>query len=127
MTKSLDFAQTSQNLGDLYLSQKKFDEAGPLLGQALTIKEDALGAQHQELANVLVSLAAANVFRGYYTEAEPFCQRALSSLEGSSPPNYPALVDAMKVYALLLIKTKRQVQAELLETKAMVYAAKIKN
>jgi len=72
-------------------------------------------------------LAAADVFRGYYAEAEPFCQRALGMLEKSSPPDYPGLIDAAKVYAMLLSKTKRQAQAELLETKAMVYAAKMKD
>jgi len=41
--------------------------------------------------------------------------------------DYPALIDAAKVYAILLSKTQRQAQAELFETKAMVYAAKMKN
>jgi hypothetical protein len=79
------------------------------------------------LAHVLTGLAAADVFRGYYVEAEPFCQRALGILERSSPPDYPALIFAAKVYVLLLSKTQRQAQAELLESKAMVYAAKMKN
>ena len=60
-------------------------------------------------------------------KAEPFCQRALSILENSSSLDYPKLVDAVSLYALLLSKTNRTAQAELLETKAMVYAAKIKN
>ncbi len=38
-----------------------------------------------------------------------------------------SLIDAAKVYAILLSKTQRQAQAELFETKAMVYAAKMKN
>ena len=127
LTKSLDFGQTMQNFGNLYLEERKFDEAGPLLAQALTIKETTLGAQNPDLAQVLTLLAAADVFRGYYGEAEPFCQRALGILEKSSPPDYPALIDVMKVYAALLTKTQRQAQAELLETKAMVYTAKMKN
>jgi len=127
MTKCLDFAQTLQNLGGLYLAEHKYDEAGPLFAQALTIKENSLGEQHPELAHVLTLLAAADVFRGYYVEAEPFCRRALGMLEKSSPPDYPALIDAAKVYAILLSKTQRQAQAELFETKAMVYAAKMKN
>jgi hypothetical protein len=72
-------------------------------------------------------LAATDVFRGYYQEAEPLCQRALGMLEKSSPQDYQALIYAMKVYAVLLTKTQRQAQAELLETKAMVYAARLKN
>jgi tetratricopeptide (TPR) repeat protein len=127
VTKSLDFGQTSQNLGDLYLAERKYDEAGPLFAQALTIKEKSLGTENPKLANVLTLLAAADVYRGYYDEAEPFCQRAVNILEKSSPPDYPALIGAMRIYVLLLNKTKRQAQAELLETKAMVYAAKMKN
>jgi tetratricopeptide (TPR) repeat protein len=127
MTKSLDFGQTLQNLGDLYMTERKYDEAGPFLAQALTIKENSLGSQNPELAHVLTGLAAADVFRGYYDEAEPFCQRALRMLEKSSPPDYPALIDTAKIYAMLLSKTHRQAQAELLETKAMVYTAKMKN
>jgi tetratricopeptide (TPR) repeat protein len=127
MTKSLDFARTLQNLGDPYLAEQKYDEAGPLFAQALTIKENSLGEQHPKLAHILTSLAAADVFRGYYAEAEPLCQRALGMLEKSSRPDYPALIDAAKVYAILLSKTQRQAQAELFEAKTMVYAAKMKD
>ena len=65
--------------------------------------------------------------RGYYAEAEPLCQRALGILEKPSPSDYPRLVEALRVYAYLLEKTNRHAQAELLETKAMVYTAKVKN
>jgi hypothetical protein len=47
-------------------------------------------------------------------------------LEKSSPPNYPALIQALTNYALVLDKTKRKAEAELLETRAMVYRAKLK-
>jgi tetratricopeptide (TPR) repeat protein len=127
LTKSLDFGQTMQNFGNLYLEERNYDQAGPLFAEALTIKENSLGAQNPDLAHVLTLLAEADVFRGYYSEAEPFCQRALGILEKSSPPDYASLVYAMKVYAVVLAKTQRQAQAELLETKAMVYAAKMKN
>jgi hypothetical protein len=114
----------------------------PLFAEALTIKENSLGEQNPDLAHVLTLLAETDIFRGYYREAEPFCQRALGILEKSSPPDYASiiyamkvyavvlaktLIYAMKVYAVVLAKTQRQAQAELLETKAMVYAAKMKN
>jgi tetratricopeptide (TPR) repeat protein len=127
VTKSLDLGQTLQNLGHLYLKERKYDQAGSSFAQALAVKENSLGAQDPELTGVLTGLAAADVFRGYYVEAEPFCQRALDILEKSSPPDYPELINALRVYVLLLSKTQRQSQAELLETKAMVYSAKMKN
>jgi len=36
------------------------------------------------------------------------------------------VIDALENYALVLKKTKRKAQAELLETRAMVYRAKLK-
>jgi len=76
---------------------------------------------------VLVGSALADMLRGYYTEAEPSCQRAMAILEKSSPRDYRALAQVSKVYAWLLQKTNRKAQAEVLETKAMVYTAKSKD
>jgi hypothetical protein len=52
------------------------------------------------------------------------CQRALRILEKSSHPDYPALIEALMNYALVFQKTKRKAEAELLQTRAMVYRAK---
>jgi len=83
MTKSLDFAQTLQNLGDVYLAEHKYDEAGPLFAQALTIKENSLGEQHPELAHVLTLLPqlmyfAATMLRlSRFAGAHSVCWRSL--------------------------------------------------
>jgi len=110
----------------LYLIQHKNDEAGALFERAVTIKIDLLGPQHPAVATGLNKVATADLARGYYTEAESPCQRALNILEKSSPLDYPAVIDALENYALVLKKTKRKAQAELLETRAMVYRAKLK-
>jgi tetratricopeptide (TPR) repeat protein len=125
--RSISFGRTLQNFGEMYLQQRKYDEAGTLFAQALPIKEAAFGPDHAEVAEVLVGSALADMLRGYYTEAEPSCQRAMAILEKSSPRDYRALAQVSKVYAWLLQKTNRKAQAEVLETKAMVYTAKSKD
>jgi tetratricopeptide (TPR) repeat protein len=124
-TLSPDFAQTLENLGGLYLDQHKYDEAGALFERAVTIKVQ-LGPEDPSVAKGLSKVAVADLVRGYYTEAEWPCKRSLDILEKSSPPDYPALIDALKNYACLLERTKRKAQAELLETRAMVYLAKLR-
>jgi len=113
-------------LGVLYFDQRKYDEAGALFERAVTVKEKLLGQEHPEVARALSKLAMADLARGYYAEAESPCQRALGILEKSSPRDYPALIGALTQYAWVLQKTKRKAEAELLETRAMVYRAKLK-
>jgi tetratricopeptide (TPR) repeat protein len=126
-TKSIDLAQTLQNFGELCLDLRRYAEAAPLLTRALAMKEESLGAQRPELARVLLGLAAASMLQGNFQGAEPYCQRAIGILEQSTPPNYEELALALRTYAQLLHNTRRQAQAELTETRAMVYAAKAKN
>jgi tetratricopeptide (TPR) repeat protein len=125
--QTLNYAQTLQNLGVLYFDLQKYDEAGALFDRAATIKEHLLGKDDPDVADALIKVACSTLARGYYAEAESPSQRALSILEKSSPPNYTALIQALTNYAVVLEKTKRKAEAELLETRAMVYRAKLKN
>jgi len=124
--RSQDIAQTLENLGTLYFVKRKYDEAGALFERAVTIKVRLLGPEHPSVAKALSKVALADLARGYYAEAESPCRRSLDILEKSSPRDYPALIDALKNYAWLLQKTKRKAEAELLETRAMVYVAKLR-
>jgi hypothetical protein len=65
------------------------------------------------------------VARGFYSQAESSCARALAILEKVSPHDYPSLIQTLNTYALLLVKTNRKAEAELFETRAMVYKAKL--
>jgi tetratricopeptide (TPR) repeat protein len=124
--RSQDFAQTLENLGTLYFDQRKYDEAGALFKQAVTVEEQSLGPEHPNVARALGKVGRADFARGYYAEAESPYKRALGILEKSSPPDYRALIEALANYAWVLEKTKRKAEAELLETRAMVYRAKLK-
>ena len=72
----------------------------------------------------LNDLATAELARSHYDEAELSCLRAIIILESSSPRNYQDLIDALDNYSWLLEKTKRHAQAELVQTRIMVYRAK---
>jgi tetratricopeptide (TPR) repeat protein len=122
---SLNLASTLENLGVLYFDQRRYDEAGGLFDRAVTINERALGQEHPDVARGLTKLARADLARGYYAEAEVPCQRALHILEKASQPDYTALIEVLMNYALVLEKTKRKADAELLQTRAMVYRAKL--
>jgi tetratricopeptide (TPR) repeat protein len=113
-----------ENFGVLYLDERRYDDARALFKRASAVKEKLLGPGHLEVGESLTKLAFAELALGHDAEAELVCQRALSILENISPPGYPTLIDALKTYALVLIRTKRKEEAELLQTRAMVYRAK---
>jgi tetratricopeptide (TPR) repeat protein len=124
---SNNYLRTLQNLGQIYLEQHKYEKAGALFAEALTEWDNSSGASDLDVAHALGNLAVADVLRGYYAEAEPLCQRALGILEKSSPLDYTRLVIALLAYARVLRNTNRIAQAEILETRAMVYKAKLKS
>jgi tetratricopeptide (TPR) repeat protein len=83
------------------------------------------GGAELDVAHALNGLAVADLHRGYYAEAEPLCERALGILEKVAPPDYADLVITLAAYARMLRKTNRIAQAEIFETRAMVYKAKL--
>jgi len=119
-----DFASSVANLGVLYFHAHQYDEAKTLFERALNMDEETLGPDDLRVGKRLSELASAEIAAGQYDEAEPLCLRAISLLEKYSPKPYLALVDALNIYGGLLDRTNRRPQAELLETRAMVYRAK---
>jgi hypothetical protein len=93
---------------------------------AATIKEHKLDKNHLAVADALIKVADASLARGYYAKAKSPSKRALSVLERSSPPNYPELIQVLTDYAAVLEKTGRKAEAELPETRVMVYRAKLR-
>jgi hypothetical protein len=70
-------------------------------------------------------LGATYLARGFYAQAESTCSHALAILEKVSPHDYASLIQTLNTYTLLLVKTNRKTEAELFETRAMVYKAKL--
>jgi hypothetical protein len=65
-----------EKLADLYLLLERFDEAGPLVDQALAIHEKAYGQEHHLLVPLMLSKAKIEQFKGNTSVAEEFLRRA---------------------------------------------------
>jgi tetratricopeptide (TPR) repeat protein len=123
---SLDFARIWQNLGVVYVSDKRYDEATAAFTRALSIKEVSLGRENADVGRTLGMLATAEALAGHSGEAETTFQRSLAILEASSPKDYQTLIRVLDSYAFLLIRTGRRAQAEPIQTRAMVYRADLR-
>ena len=77
-------ATTLDNLADVYRAQQRDDEAEGLYRQALEIRSQILGPQHQRVAVGLDNLARFYTDQGSYATAEPLYWRALEILRSES-------------------------------------------
>src|SRR5262249_50688748 len=69
------------NLAMLYLTQRRYADAEPLLKRSLAIREKALGPDHPNLAVLLNKLASLYDEQARYAAAEPLHKRALAIYE----------------------------------------------
>jgi tetratricopeptide (TPR) repeat protein len=65
-------------LGEIAQKQGKYEEAEPLLRQALAIQRSVLGDAHPDLTDTLSNLARLYRSTGNYTQAESLYQQALA-------------------------------------------------
>ena len=77
-------ARLMDTIGDVYRSMALFDRAGPLLRDALAIRERALGPDDPETADSLLHLAFYHHNRAEFDEAEPLYRRALAIREANA-------------------------------------------
>jgi serine/threonine-protein kinase len=75
-------------LGDVYVSLGLYDQAEPLLVQALAIRQSILDDRHVDLAASLRGLATLYVLQGRYEKAAPLHQHALKIQESELGPNH---------------------------------------
>jgi tetratricopeptide (TPR) repeat protein len=122
---SLNFSRSLENLGELYLSESKYDEATAVIKHAVALKEVILRSADPELGRSLAKLATAETVGGHFAEAERIFIRSLTLLESASPRDYRSLITTMNNYAWLLEKTKRKAQADLIQARIMVYRARL--
>jgi tetratricopeptide (TPR) repeat protein len=98
-------------------------EAEPLFQRAIGILKDTFGEEHPNTARVMLNLGAMYSDQGKFELAEPLLEKSLQTMQTLSPHNYEWLSQALNAYASLLAKTNRRAQAEVLQTRAMVYTA----
>ena len=80
------------NLAKLYHSQGRYEEAEPLLIQALELSQRLLGENHPSVAISLNNLAELYSSQGRYEEAEPLYLQALAIAEQALGENHPNTV-----------------------------------
>ncbi len=102
----------------LYFAEGKYQEAEPLLQDALKKAQVILGTSHPTLANILKNHAEVEMAQGKYKEAEPLLKSALEMAEQGLGANHPDVANILDNYAALLRKTNRSAEAEKLEARA---------
>jgi tetratricopeptide (TPR) repeat protein len=107
-----DIANTLNDLGAVYLSQSKYDDALLNLQEALNIRQDVLGKEHPEVAQTLHHLANLYRAQGNYTKAEPFYLQALHIRKKVLAVDDPLLAESYYGLAKLYHSLERYAFAE---------------
>ena len=81
-----------RDLGSIRRVEGRYDEAQEILGRALALAEQALGAEALEAADVMTDLGIVFKYAGRFDEAEPSTggrSRSQSATRGPSTPTWP--------------------------------------
>ena len=84
-----NITENLNNLAKLYQSQGRYEEAEPLLIQALELSQRLLGENHPSVAISLNNLAKLYDSQRKYEEAEPLYLQALAIAEQALGENHP--------------------------------------
>jgi tetratricopeptide (TPR) repeat protein len=98
---TLPTAQLLNNAGYYLKESAQYEQAEPLLQDALSIRESVLGPDHPGTTTSLNDLAILYWAQGRYTEAEPLFQRALAIRERALGPDHPNTANSLNNLALL--------------------------
>ena len=88
-------------LGTLYVSERRYAEAEPLIKRSLAIRENSLGPSHPDVANSLNNLASLYRSQGRYADAEPLFKKSLAIYEKAFGPDHPNVATLLNNFALL--------------------------
>lgn len=104
-------ARLLDTLGSIHTELALFDQARPLLEEALALRERLYGGQHPEVANSLVRLGVLAHSSGL-GEAEPLFRRALAIREARFGSDHPEVADALNKLGTALAARGRFDEAE---------------
>ncbi|MDB9372601.1 tetratricopeptide repeat protein [Nodularia sphaerocarpa] len=114
-----DLATSLNNLAYLYKSQGRYDEAEPLLIQALELRQRLLRDNHPDVATGLNNLALFYESQGRYDLAEPLYLQALELFKRHMGDNHPSIATSLNNLAVLYYSQGNYDQAELLHFQAL--------
>jgi tetratricopeptide (TPR) repeat protein len=108
----VDLASIFNSLAGLYRDQGKYDQAEPLLVQALEINKPLLGEEHPSVATSLNNLASLYHSQGKYDKAEPLYQKSLAILKKALGEEHPNVAATLNNLAYLYNSQGKYDQAE---------------
>jgi non-specific serine/threonine protein kinase/serine/threonine-protein kinase len=82
-------------VGNAYRNLGRFDEARPLIEEALQLREEHLGAADSEVADSFVSLGWLETSAGNYDEARALFERAVTAYEQALGANHWAVASSL--------------------------------
>jgi len=85
----IDAVNSLNKLAELYIKQKNYSKAIPLLNKTLVIQERVMGPDHPDLVKSLVDLAEIYMNQKKYTKALPLLKRAIDISNKSLGPMHP--------------------------------------
>ena len=106
-------------LGVFLLTKASYEDAEPLMKQALAIDEASFGPNHPNVARDLNNLASLLQATNRIEDAEPLMKRALAIDEASHGPDHPRVARDLNNLAMLLQDTNRLEEAEPLMTRTL--------
>jgi tetratricopeptide (TPR) repeat protein len=111
-------ARRWNNLGARYFQEGRYEEAGKLFSQAMTVFEKHESGEAASLASVTQNLAAIERTRGHLADAERLYRRSLELLE-HQPGTGGKLAGVLSNLSLLLLSLQRYAEAESLALRAV--------
>jgi tetratricopeptide (TPR) repeat protein len=110
-------AKSLNNMAALYHTQGKYKMAQDLYERCLEIKVRLYSEEHPEVAINLHNLAVVHSAKGRWEVAEPLYQRSLALKEKALGRQHSDLTPILTNYALMLRRTKRDQEAQEIESR----------
>ena len=116
-------ATALDNLGAVYLAERRPEKASPLFAEALEVLANIRQPEHPAWIRALNEKGVLDMQSGDYEKAETEFARALEIAAKALPPAHPDTAGVLRNYAQLLRRTRRKSAAKKLEAKAAVIEA----
>ncbi len=105
-------ADAEDQLGGLYVREKKFPEAEQQFRRSEAIREKMFGADQPPVAQSLSGIARCYALREQYEQAQPIYKRIISILDNSKFRDTVEMAAALENYGLVLRKSGNEVEAQ---------------
>jgi tetratricopeptide (TPR) repeat protein len=102
-------ARILYQLGTVYFSQEKFDQAKPALEQSIKLYETQTNLPNAELVNVVGDLAYVNALRGDLASSAPLFKRAGELALQSLGPDHPTTKEFQHMSATIEAKLNQHI------------------